>query len=42
MPDAIDIKIGFMNTYTDFHIWLNEYFDSLIQTSIFYFPQLNQ
>jgi len=36
MHDAIDIKIGFMNIYTDFHIWLNEHFDSLIQTDLFF------
>jgi hypothetical protein len=36
MPDAIDIKIDFMNTYIDFHIWLNEHFASLIQTDLFF------
>jgi len=36
MSDAIDIKIDFMNTYTDFRIWLNEHFDSLIHTDLFF------
>jgi len=33
MPDAIDIKIDFMNTNRD---WLNEHFASLIQTDLFF------
>jgi hypothetical protein len=35
LANAINMKRYFMNTYTDFHICVNEHFANLIQTDLF-------